>query len=92
MSEARARISRIKLGLAIAALAVFTGSLTGCVGYADGGYGGPDYGPDVYLFGGGYDRGGDVHNYSHRGAESRSVAHSGGGHGGGGHGGGGGRR
>ena len=74
--------------------------LAGCVGYVDGGYGGyvdngdfygGDPGPDVYLFGGGYDRGGDVHGYSHRGAESRSVAHSGGGHGGG-HGGGGGRR
>ena len=89
MSEARARINPIRLGLGIALVAVFTVSLTGCVGY--GGYGGDDSGPDVYLFGGGYDRGGDVHGYSHRGAESRSVAHSGGGHGGG-HGGGGGRR
>jgi hypothetical protein len=34
--------------------------------------------PDVYLFGGGYDHGRDVHNYSHRGAESRGAAHSGG--------------
>ena len=35
-----------------------------------------------YLFGGGYDRGRDVHNYSHRGFESRGAAHSGGGRGG----------
>jgi hypothetical protein len=35
-----------------------------------------------YLFGGDYDRGRDVHNYSHRGFESRGAAHSGGGRGG----------
>jgi len=78
--------------------------LTGCVGYVDGGYGGGygddggyyggDPGPDIYLFGGNYDRGHDVQAYSHRGSVSRSAAHSGGGgrggggHGGGGHGGG----
>jgi hypothetical protein len=45
--------------------------------------------PDLFLFGGGYDRGRDVHGYSQRGAVSRGAAHpSGGGHaGGGGHGG-----
>jgi hypothetical protein len=43
--------------------------------------------PDLYLFGGGYygggyERGRDVHAYSHRGAASRASAHSvGGGHG-----------
>ncbi|MGD1000402.1 MAG: hypothetical protein ABSA67_06850 [Candidatus Brocadiia bacterium] len=48
-------------------------------------------GPDLYLFGGGYDRGRDVRDYSHRGAESRAEAHpaphggEGGGHEGGGH-------
>jgi len=31
--------------------------------------------PDLYLFGGGYDRGRDVHDYSHRGSESRAAAH-----------------
>jgi hypothetical protein len=82
---------RIKIGLGIALLA----ALTGCVGYVDGGYyGGPAVvsGPDVYFWGGGYDRGRDVHVYSQRGVTSRAVAHpsvghaaghsSGGGHGG----------
>jgi hypothetical protein len=49
-------------------------TLTGCVGYVDGGGGGAAVivpGPDVYLFGGGYDRGGDARGYSHRGFESR---------------------
>jgi hypothetical protein len=62
-----------------------------------GGYGGGVVvaEPDVYLFGGGYDRGRDVHGYSERGSVSRAAAHpSGGGHasggGGGGHAGGGG--
>jgi uncharacterized membrane protein YgcG len=86
-------IDRIKIGLGIALLA----AVTGCVGWVDGGggYGGvvvaPE--PDLFLFGGGYDRGRDVHGYSDRGFESRAAAHpSGGGHagGGGGHGGGGG--
>ena len=46
-------------------------------------------GPDVYLFGGGYDRGRYVHGYSDRGAASRAAAHpSAGGHAGGGGGGG----
>jgi hypothetical protein len=31
--------------------------------------------PDLYLFGGGYDRGRDVRDYSRRGSESRAVAH-----------------
>ncbi|MGD0744988.1 MAG: hypothetical protein ABSA45_07520 [Verrucomicrobiota bacterium] len=58
-------------------------ALTGCVGFVGGGYGGEVVvpGPDVFLFGGGYDRGRDVHDYSRRGGESRAVAHpSGGGH------------
>lgn len=62
------------------------GMLTGCVGFVGGGYG--DGGvvvaePDMYFFGGGYDRGRDVHNYSQRGFSSRAAAHAGGGgHGG----------
>ena len=31
--------------------------------------------PDLYLFGGGYDRGRDVRDYSRRGSESRGGAH-----------------
>lgn len=78
---------RVKAGFVLGV--VLLGTLTGCVGYVDGGgdYGGvivaPE--PDVYLFGGGYDHGRDVHGYSHRGAVSRGVAHPGGvGHAGGG--------
>jgi hypothetical protein len=82
---------RIKIGLGIAVLA----ALTGCVGFVDGGYVDGGYGggvvvaePDVYLFGGGYDRGREVHDYSHRGGVSRAVAHpASSGRGGGGHGG-----
>jgi hypothetical protein len=77
-------VVRLELVLAVA---VLVGS-TGCVGWVGGGGG---YGevvvapePDVYLFGGGYDRGHDVRGYSHRGAESHAAAHpAGGGHGGG---------
>jgi hypothetical protein len=61
---------KVHLALGIALLM----TLAGCVGYVDGGYGGGAVvvpGPDVFLFGGGYDRGGDVHGYSHRGFESR---------------------
>jgi hypothetical protein len=69
----------IKIGLGIALLA----TLTGCVGvgYVDGGYGGAVVvpGPDVYVFGGGYERGRDVHAYSNRGVASRAAAHPGGG-------------
>jgi hypothetical protein len=65
--------NRIKMGLGIALLA----GLMGCVGYVDGGYGGAVVvpGPDVYFYGGGYERGHDVRAYSHRGVESRAVAH-----------------
>jgi len=77
MNKANALVDRIKIGLGIALLA----ALTGCVGWVDGGYGGGVVvaEPDVYLFGGGYDRGRDVHDYSRRGNESRAVAHPGGG-------------
>jgi hypothetical protein len=71
---------RIRIGLGIAMVA----ALTGCGGYWGGGYGGVAVvpGPDTYLFGGwggGYERGRDVHVYSQRGSVSRSVAHVGGG-------------
>ena len=88
-NKANGPVDRIKIGLGIAVLA----GLTGCVGYVDGGYGGGVVvaEPDVYFFGGGYDRGRDVHDYSRRGGESRAAAHpamssaahsGGGGHGG----------
>jgi hypothetical protein len=82
MNDANGPVDQIKIGLGVALLA----ALTGCVGYVDGGYYGgavvvPE--PDVYVFGGGYERGRDVHVYSQRGVASRAVAHpSGGGHGG----------
>ena len=72
--QANGPADRIKIGLGIALLA----ALTGCVGYVDGGYyGGPVAvpGPDVYFWGGDYDRGRDMHAYSKRGAASREVAH-----------------
>ena len=44
--------------------------------YVGGGYGGGYYGaPDMYVFGGEYERGRDVHEYSHRGSVSRESAH-----------------
>ena len=80
MNKANGLVDRIKMGLGIALLA----ALMGCVGYVDGGYGGTVVvpGPDMYVFGGGYERGPVVHGYSHRGFESRAVAHPGGGGGG----------
>ena len=82
MNKANGSVDRIKIGLVIGLLTV----LTGCAGYWGGGYyndGGYYDGtvvvsePDVYLFGGGYDRGRDVHNYSQRGSASRGAAHPG---------------
>ena len=73
MNKANGSVDRIKIGLGIALLA----ALTGCVGFVGGGYGGAVVvsEPDVYFFGGGYERGRDVHDYSHRGGVSRAVAH-----------------
>lgn len=63
------------LGVVVAVL------LTGCVGYVDGGYSSAVVvpGPDVYVFGGGYERGHVARAYSNRGFHSRAVAHPGGG-------------
>ncbi len=78
MNKANDPVGRIKIALGISLLA----TLTGCVGYVGGGYVEGGYvgpvvvpGPDMYVFGGGYERGRDVHDYSHRGFESRAVAH-----------------
>ena len=54
-------------------------TLAGCVGYVGPGYG-PDVaigGPDVTIFGGGFERGHVVHDYARRGHESRGSAHFG---------------
>jgi hypothetical protein len=82
-NKANALVDQIKIVLGI----VLVATLTGCVGFVDGGgdYGGAVVvpGPDLFLFGGGYDRGHDMHGYSQRGAVSRGAAHpGGGGHGG----------
>lgn len=82
MNKANAVADRIKIALGITLLT----ALTGCIGFVGGGYGGGGVvvaEPDLFLFGGGYDRGRDVHGYSQRGAESRAASHpGGGGHGG----------
>ena len=77
MNKANGPVDLIKMGLGLALLA----ALMGCVGYVDGGYGGGVVvpGPYVGVFGGGYERGRDVHAYSHRGVASRGAAHPGGG-------------
>jgi len=79
MRKANGPVELIRIGLGVALLA----ALMGCVGYVDGGYGGAVVvpGPDVGVgvFGGGYERGRDVHAYSHRGVVSRAAAHPGGG-------------
>src|ERR1035437_9011547 len=58
MNKGSGPVDRIKIGLGIVLLA----ALTGCVGFVDGGYGGAVVvpGPDVYFWGGDYDRGRDV--------------------------------
>jgi hypothetical protein len=73
MNKANGPVDGVKIGLGIALLA----ALTGCVGYVRGGYDGAVVvpGPDVYVFGGPYERGRDVRVYSHRGSESRASAH-----------------
>jgi hypothetical protein len=70
LNKMKSPVDRIKIGVGIALLS----AMTGCVGFVGGGYGGEVVvpGPDLLLFGGGYERGGDVHAYSNRGFESRS--------------------
>jgi hypothetical protein len=78
-NKANGLLNRGKIGLGLALIT----ALTGCVGYVGGGgYGGGGVvvaGPDAYVFGGGYERGRDVHAYSQRGFASRAIAHGGGG-------------
>ena len=77
MNKANGTVDRITMALGIALLAATV--LTGCLGFVGGGgeYSGEVVvpGPDLYIFGGGYDRGRDVRDYGHRGSESRAVAH-----------------
>jgi hypothetical protein len=85
MNKTKGAFDQIKLGLGVALLVISTG----CIVPVGGDYGGGGVvvapgPPDLFLFGGGYDRGRDVHTYSQRGFASRVVAHGGGG---GGHGG-----
>lgn len=63
------------IGTVMLCMACFI-TLTGCVGYVGPGDGGGAVvvsppAVDVGVFGGDYDRGRDVHVYSHRGYESR---------------------
>jgi hypothetical protein len=72
MNKANGPVARIKIGLGIALVA----ALTGCVGFVGEGYGGAVVVPyPEYVFGGSYERGREVHGYSHRGFESRAAAH-----------------
>ena len=83
MNKTKWLVDLIKIGAGIALVA----ALTGCVGFVGGDGGGGEVvvpGPDLFLFGGDYDRGRDVHGYSQRGSSSRAAAHSGGGGGRGG--------
>lgn len=94
MNKANSLVGRIKLALGIALLAV----LSGCIGVVGDDGDDVEYddevvvpGPDLFIFGGGFDRGRDAHDYSHRGHESRAAArparggHERASHGGGGH-------
>jgi hypothetical protein len=79
MNEANGPMNRIKAAVGLALLV----TVAGCVGYEGGGYVEGGYGgavvapvpvpppPDVFLFGGDFDRGHDVHEYRRRGYESR---------------------
>jgi len=76
MNKVNGSAGRIKIALVIGLVA----ALTGCLGVSGGGYYYSDVmvdpGPDLYLFGGEYYGRRDVHHFSQRGHESRSVAHS----------------
>ena len=76
MNKANGSVGRVTMALGIALVTATT--WTGCVGWVGGGGDGGDVvvsGADFWLFGGGYDRGRDVHGYSNRGHESRAAAH-----------------
>lgn len=78
MNKANGSIERIKIGLVI----VFLAAVAGCAGFwGEGYYGDAVVGPDLFIFGGDFDRGREEHNFSHRGFESRRVAHPSGGRG-----------
>ena len=71
MNKVKYLVYQIMIGLVIGLLT----ALTGCATYGGGGYynnGYSDVG-DGYLFGGSYDNGRDVHNYSQRDIERVSA-------------------
>jgi len=74
MNKTNGPVGRMKIGLIFGLLVAVAGCIVpGRVYYP----GGPVVmEPDLYLFGGDYDGGRYVHNYSHRGVESRAAAHS----------------
>jgi len=69
MNKVKYLIYPIKIRLVIGLLT----ALTGCTTYGGGGYYSNGYydDGDGYLFGGGYDNGRDVHQFSQRGSASR---------------------
>ena len=73
MSAPHGPFDRIEIAMEAALLA----SLLGCVGYVEGHHHGVVVvpAPDLYISGGFYERGPVVHEYSHRGYESRAVVH-----------------
>jgi hypothetical protein len=77
MDKGNGPVGRIRIGLGIGLGLGLVAALTGCVGYVDGGYGAAVVvpAPDMYFYGGSFERGREVHDYSHRGFESRAVAH-----------------
>ena len=77
MNKTKYLMNPIKMGLVMGLLT----TLIGCVVVGGGGYYRDGYYDDggIFLFGGGHDGGREVHEYSHRGFESRGEAHPGGG-------------
>jgi len=68
MNKTNGKVDGFKIGLGLLLLAV----LTGCIGVVGPGGGGVYVpGPEVTVFGGGFERGHDVRGYSARGFASR---------------------
>ncbi len=74
MLMANSGVGRIKVSLLSGMLL----ASTGCAGFTGAGYYDDQVvvqGPDMYLFGGDYERGRGVHEYARRGSGSRGAAH-----------------
>lgn len=78
------KVSWLSNHMKLAVLFALPLAFAGCVGYVGPDYGPgyvePAWGPDFYVFGGGYYHGHYAHAYSARGAASRGFAGHGGGH------------